>query len=125
LGKDRRERMQLKEFIKATWREAQANSRSISIKPRMVCNDGFSMSVQGSTTHYCSPRESQDWYDSMEVGFPSEEEPLINQYAEDSNDYTGTVYGYVPVEIIQEVITKHGGIDTDKTFVSELNKLRR
>ena len=117
--------MTLKEFIKVTWNKAQASSRSISIKPRIVCDDGFSMSVQGSTTHYCSPRESQDWYDSMEVGFPSEEEPLINQYAEDSNDYTGTVYRYVPIEIIQEVITKHGGIDTDKTFVSELTKVRR
>jgi hypothetical protein len=112
--------MTLKEFIKVTLREAQASSRSIYIKPRIVCNDGFSMSVQGSIAHYCLPKAIQDWYDSMEVGFPSEEEPLINQYAEDSNDYTGTVYGYVPIEIIQEVITKHGGIDIDKTFVKEI-----
>ena len=111
--------MTLKEFKKVTWRKAQASSRSIFIKPRIVCNDGFNMSVQGSITHYCSPKESQDWYNSMEIGFPSEEEPLINQYAEDSNDYTETVYGYVPIEIIQEVITKHGGIDVNKTFAKE------
>lgn len=52
----------------------------------------------------------------MEIGFPSDEESLINQYAEVENDWTGTVYGYVPIDTIQEVITKHGGINAEETF---------
>lgn len=28
------------------------------------------------------------------------------------SDYTETVYGYVPIEIVEELINKHGGIKT-------------
>lgn len=49
-------------------------------------------------------------YESVELGFPSTEDELINEYAEDDSDYTKTVYGYVPIEIVEELINKHGGI---------------
>lgn len=45
----------------------------------------------------------------MELGFPSAADDLITDYAED-NSYTDTVYGYVPVEIVDKLIEKHGGI---------------
>lgn len=80
---------------------------------RAECQDGFSMSIQANECAYCSPRENSNTmsiYGTMEVGFPSEEESLILQYAEDIDRPTDTVYGYVPVEIIQEVINKHGGL---------------
>jgi hypothetical protein len=32
------------------------------------------------------------------------------QYCEDPQDPTGTVYGYVPVQVVTNVIVKHGGI---------------
>ena len=104
--------MTIEKFIQDTFKE----EHGYCYRPRIVCNDGFNMSVQGSSGHYCSPRKTQNWYSSLEIGFPSEEEPLINQFAETKHDWTGTVYGYVPIEIIQEVITKHGGIDVDETF---------
>ena len=81
-------------------------------RPRLVCNDGYSISVQGSGNHYCTPRANllgAD-YDEVELGFPSEPDSLINEYAEDPTDYTGTVYGWVPMEIVEELIKKHGGI---------------
>ena len=80
-------------------------------RPRLYCNDGYSISVQASAFHYCKPRLDgiQD-YESVELGFPSTEDELINEYAEDDSDYTKTVYGYVPIEIIEELINKHGGI---------------
>jgi hypothetical protein len=37
-------------------------------------------------------------------------------FAEDRDNPTETVYGYVDAEIIQEVIDKHGGIDIEKTM---------
>ena len=86
--------------------EIQAN------RPRLYCNDGYSISVQASAFHYCSPRLNglQD-YKSVELGYPSAEDELINEYAE-GMDYTDTVYGYVPIEVVEKLIEKHGGIKT-------------
>lgn len=39
------------------------------------------------------------------------EDELINEYAE-GLDYTDTAYGYVPIEIVEKLIEKHGGIAT-------------
>ena len=82
-------------------------------RPRLYCNDGYSISVQASEFHYCEPRRNgvQD-YESVELGFPSVEDELINEYAEDCMNYTETVYGYVPIEIVEKLIEKHGGIKT-------------
>jgi|SRR5210317_500854 len=86
-------------------------------RPQIVCRDGFKMSVQGSSGHYCIPRVSNvDRYSSMEVGYPSEEEPLIMEYVEDIDHPTNTVYAYVPIHLIQEVIDNHGGINLVDTF---------
>ena len=80
-------------------------------RPRLFCNDGFSISVQASSFHYCRPRlDGPQDYESVELGFPSMEDELINEYAEDYSDYTGTVYGYVPIEVVERLIEKHGGI---------------
>lgn len=80
---------------------------------RLYCNDGFSMSVQAHDGAYCNPRvdpDSTDYYFSVEIGFPSEKEDLIMEYAEDYDRPTETVYGYVPVGAVAQVIEKHGGI---------------
>ena len=77
---------------------------------RVVCADGFHASVQVSDSHYCEPRTNDAaHYSAVEIGFPSESEPLILEYAENAADPTGTVYAYVPVDIVDEVIRKHGG----------------
>lgn len=103
----------IKEFLKCTTAiEHVANYKYQNTRDRIVCKDGFSMSVQAGSSLYCSPRECLEdgEYESVEIGFPSFEELLINKFAEDPSDYTNTVYGYVPVEIVDEVIIKHGGI---------------
>ena len=104
--------MNLEKFILKTFKEEYG----YCFRPRIVCNDGFNMSVQGSSGHYCNPRKTQNWYNSLEIGFPSNQEVLINSYAEIKDNWTGTVYGYVPCNIIQDVIDKHGGINQDATF---------
>ena len=77
----------------------------------VVCADGFSMSVQAHDGAYCEPRrDAQRKYTLVEVGFPSAEEELIMPWAEDRNQPTETVYGYVPVDVVTNVIVKHGGI---------------
>ena len=75
-------------------------------RPRIECNDGFSMSVQGGEFSYSNPRQFGSNFTEMEIGFPSEYEELISSYSE----YTETIYPYVPVEVIIEVIKKHKGM---------------
>lgn len=92
-----------------THKEKQ-NSREWVV-PTITCKDGFNLSVQASEYHYCSPREKQGpWY-QVEVGFPSQKPELITDYAENADDPTGTVYGYVPVELVNQLIALHGGIE--------------
>ena len=75
----------------------------------LVCNDGFTVSVQASRTNYCEPRDDSGPYRTVELGFPSLADPLINPWAEDPGDLTGTVYGWVPADVVLELIEKHGG----------------
>ena len=78
---------------------------------RVMCADGFTMSVQAHDGAYCSPRvNNAESYDEVEVGFPSSAEPLLMDWCDDPNDPTGTVYGYVPVQVVTNVIAKHGGM---------------
>lgn len=105
--------MTIEEFIKETFKPTQYD---FCMRPQIICNDGFKMSVQGSSGHYCKPRRNIDYYLEMEIGFPNLEEELILEYAEEPNSPTQTVYGYVPIGIIQLVINKHGGINELETF---------
>lgn len=84
-------------------------------RPRVVCKDGFSISIQASYVNYCIPRLTFSGdYEAVELGYPSKEEPLINDYAEDPDSLTSTVYGTVPVELVDKVLEKHGGIIEDQ-----------
>ena len=77
----------------------------------IVCADGFSMSVQAHNGAYCSPRiNNAERYDEVEVGFPSSMEPLLMEWCEDKEYPTRTVYGYVPAQVVVNVIAKHGGV---------------
>lgn len=120
--------MTVKEFIRETV-DIQQVVPGLSyqkVRPRIVCNDGFSISVQCSEMAYCTPRLNQAEYSEVELGYPSEDEPLIFKYAEDTGSYTSTVYPYTPIEVIEEVISKHGGINVTETFIkSECEKINR
>ncbi len=85
----------------------------MKFKPKnsqVVCEDGFSMSVQASRTHYCTPRDDVGPYTHVEVGFPSSYDFYLSRYAEDPGEPTGTVYGWVPADTIIMCIDAHGGM---------------
>ena len=87
--------------------------------PQIVCSDGFKMSVQVGSSLYSTPKKVAKRYSAVEIGFPSEHEPLIEEFAErveDEIDYTDTVYPYVPVKVVDKVLKKHGGIDLTETL---------
>jgi hypothetical protein len=76
------------------------------------CADGLTMSVQASAGHYCAPRVTGlGFYYQYEVGYPTMEEPLLLPYAEEPEYPCTTVYGFVPAQVIADVIAKHGGLD--------------
>ena len=126
----------INEFIKKnlvvknlSWADPSMNQMLISTRlPHIVCVDGFEMSVQVGFSLYSTPKKVAKRYSAVEIGFPSEYEPLIEEYAEtfykddgeDVTDYTDTVYPYVPVKIVDKVLKKHGGIDLLETLKEAL-----
>lgn len=77
---------------------------------RAVCADGFTISMQASVYTYCDPRKNSGPYREIELGFPSESDSLIQEYAEDPDRPTDTVYPYVPADVVRQLIAKHGGV---------------
>lgn len=76
----------------------------------VTCADGFTMSVQASRFHYCSPRDSHGPWHAVEVGFPSAKVEAFMPFIDGQDeDPTGTVYGYVPIEVVAQVVIDHGG----------------
>jgi hypothetical protein len=87
------------------------------------CADGYNLSVIAGCGTYCAPRPggygdsaaARDYegpYDEVEVGFPSERPEPWDQWSTwcESPEYpTGTVYGYVPVDIVRALVLLHGG----------------
>jgi len=76
---------------------------------RVKCADGFGMSVQANEGSYCLPRNNDGPYTEVEIGYPSDPEIMIMRWAEDESRPTDTVYGWVPVGVVRDVIVKHGG----------------
>jgi hypothetical protein len=77
---------------------------------RVECEDGFSISIQAGDGKYCQPRADDAFYLEVELGYPSQPDYLIHSFADDKDDPTGTVYGYVPVDTVYLLLTKHGGV---------------
>jgi len=100
----------IREFLKATYHLNPMTDMQTS-RPRIICNDGFNFSVQAGDGMYCQPRENLESgeYECVECGFPSEREELLMRYAEDVSKPKKSVYSFVPVEVVDEVIKKHGG----------------
>ena len=84
--------------------------RGLSSLPPIECADGFRMSVQVGRMLYCTPRDDDGPWTEVEVGFPTAAEPDLLPYMDGEDDPTQCVYGYVPFEIVDAIIARHGGI---------------
>ncbi len=100
-----------------------------SKNPQIKCSDGFTMSVQASEFAYCHPREDypSEPYTHVECGYPSSKPTTValRDYAElcGTDDYCKTVYGYVPIEVVQAELDAHGGIVEGRMPPNEPTKL--
>lgn len=92
--------------------------------PHILCDDGFSMSVQVGERVKCVPRNDLGPWSAVEVGFPSMIEPLLWNYAETPGDCLSTVYRCVPIGLVAAIVECHGGfskycnLDRYEGFVS-------
>lgn len=79
-------------------------------RPRVKCADGFTVSVQAGYGIRSHPQADADEYTAVELGYPSQSDEEIIPYAEDADSPCETVYNFVPVEIVDKMFEKHGGI---------------
>ena len=77
----------------------------------VTCADGFSVSIQAGKFFYCEPTtDTSHAYERVELGYPNRPCFFIKDYAEDPDDLTGSIYGWVPAHIVRKMIAAHGGI---------------
>ena len=118
--------MKINEFIKNNLKVEVYNNDPLmkhmmtsTSLPHIVCADGFTMSVQVGYSLYSKPKKVAKRYSEVEIGYPSEPEPLLKKYVESpytEPDYTDSIYPYVPVAVVDKVLKKHGGIDLTETL---------
>jgi len=112
LGRD----IQNKTTMKTTTTKMNYYQGTTSIRPRVYCADGVSLSIQASEYAYCHPRQryNRHWttYVSVEVGYIYDENtqpfspPDIWREYQSGND---EIWAYVPVSVVEEFIEAHGG----------------
>jgi hypothetical protein len=88
-----------------------------SVRPRVHCADGVSLSIQASEYAYCHPRQRYEYrpwtfYSLVEVGYiwdkdsnPFSPPDLWREYKSGDDE----IWAYIPVPIVQEFIAAHGG----------------
>lgn len=79
-------------------------------RPRVKCADGYTVSVQAGRGMYSTPRADADEYTAVELGYPSAADEELRPYAENEEILLGTVYGFVPISLVDDALRKHGGI---------------
>ena len=83
-------------------------------RPEIFCQDGFRLTVQteGGTVYstYEDTYKGRE-YKTLDVSEISAEEKLLKPYEHlfKDGDYEELVYAYVPFEVVECIIEKHGG----------------
>jgi hypothetical protein len=97
------------------------------LRAMIFFNDGNSLSLQCSETHYSSPRENNlDYYNSVEISYEAKN-CLDEELVRTINKYTDCedVRGYVPIKVVEKIIEYHGGIDYKKSLPEKYHALIR
>ena len=95
---------------------------TIRVFRNLTCRDGFNFSLQAGPSHYSEPKAVANEYEAWEIGFPSASEPLWLEWQEQGNEPTESVYGWVPNDVVNAVIQRHGGIDEREFILEKLVK---
>lgn len=90
-----------KKFIKM----GEDSTSKYTVHPALVCKDGFTLSIQmHGEQHYAEVKDGRIRSCEILLRSPKgENEKVLDEY---SDDY---IHAYVPFQIAEEVIEKHGG----------------
>ena len=80
-----------------------------TLRKRIECADGTSLSVQVGSSLYCNPRNDEGPWTHVEVGFPSVPPPATWEEYGELGKVESDVFCYVPVALVEEYIASHGG----------------
>lgn len=97
-------------------------------RPRIVCKDGVSLSVQANEYTYCFPRITTElpWetYNSVEVVYITKDDqpftPPESWEPFSDGNFPSNIYGYVPSLMVERFIAEHRGqlnYDIDERFL--------
>lgn len=93
--------MTIQEFLKEN-----PTTDTNKVRPHIFCKDGLELSVQASSGHYCAPREDNaEEYTHVEVLCPIRMFWALREYSK-----SGDVCALVPVDLLNRVVKRHGGI---------------
>lgn len=97
------------EWLKAAPR---LSPQHLSARRRAVCKSGLSLSIQASRWHYCSPKQDNaSSYTMVEAGFPEKNgKPVRLRSLGPAESRGSPVWGYVPVETLDRLLRRNGGI---------------
>lgn len=96
------------EYLRECYDRGNRLGHSTYIFGRAECADGYSVSIQASSLHYSIPRKNNAVpYDRVEIGYPTWWDEELKRFREYED---GGVCPCVPVEVINDVLKKHGGI---------------
>ena len=107
----------------------EAYQSTYFLLPRIHCKDGFNISIQVSNGNNCANENGvrtfgTNW-ELVEWGFPSEhidakKYNAENYLEEEEIDTTQTVGGYVEIELMDQLLQEHGGIDLQTTLINSM-----
>lgn len=95
------------------WLAAQKAGKtgySRTVVPHITCKDGTALSVQASDAHYCSPKDDNGPWTSVEVWCIRAPSGRTVHPRSFGNGGRSDPYGWVPVEIVDKFIKRHGGL---------------
>lgn len=96
--------------------------------PRVYCKDGFNISIQICQSSFSGSENGIrkfgiDWK-LVEWGFPSQ--PIdAEKYMCDGSETTNSIGAYVQIELMEELIEEHGGIDLQTTLQKKMDVLSK
>ena len=80
--------------------------------PTLVCRDGFSMSVQAGRAKFSVPDvDGAFHYSHVEIAHTTHCDEL-DAYGD---EFEG-IYHFVPVDVVEKLLEKHGGLDVPATI---------
>lgn len=103
----------VREYLNMTYVNQSIGFFSLLVRPPVTCADGFSMSIQASESHHCSPRQTlknAEEYDSVEVMILSDIDNYTYKRFLKHSESMDEIAAYVDIDFLELFVAEHGGI---------------